>query len=270
VSQPIHADTEIDYGSDYPGHNQFWKEKYLLFLHQITAVFDGFTALDIKDLGIMHGELRVVIGPNGAGKSTMCDVISGKTKPASGQVFFDAGEITHLPEEEIAHRGIGRKFQTPTVYDSLTVFENMELALPGNKAWFRQLFAKTSRVEREEICELLERVRLLDDMNTEARYLSHGQRQWLAISALILSRPKLLLVDEPAAGLTDSETELTGELLIELKKNHTLLVIEHDMDFVRQLDARVTVLCEGKTMAEGSLDKVKKNQEVIEAYLGRS
>lgn len=270
MSQPIHADTEIDYGSDYPGHNQFWKEKYLLFLHQITAVFDGFTALDIKDLGIMHGELRVVIGPNGAGKSTMCDVISGKTKPASGQVFFDAGEITHLPEEEIAHRGIGRKFQTPTVYDSLTVFENMELALPGNKAWFRQLFAKTSRVEREEICELLERVRLLDDMNTEARYLSHGQRQWLAISALILSRPKLLLVDEPAAGLTDSETELTGELLIELKKNHTLLVIEHDMDFVRQLDARVTVLCEGKTMAEGSLDKVKKNQEVIEAYLGRS
>lgn len=270
MSSVIDQDVVIDYASDNPGNNSLWKNKYLLFLHNITAVFDGFTALDIKDLGLLHGELRVVIGPNGAGKSTMCDVISGKTKPATGQVYFGDGEITSLAEEEIAQKGIGRKFQTPTVYDSLTVFENMELALPGNKAWFRQLFSKTSRVEREEIHEILERVRLLDELNTEARYLSHGQRQWLAISSLILSRPKLLLVDEPAAGLTDSETELTGELLLELKKDHSLLVIEHDMDFVRQLDARVTVLCEGKTMAEGSLDKVKANQEVIEAYLGRS
>lgn len=267
----IHRDTNsiINYASDYPGHNSFWEKQYLLFLHQVTAVFDGFTALNIADLGIMHGELRVVIGPNGAGKSTMCDVISGKTKTATGEIFFDGGLISGLKEEDIALKGIGRKFQTPTVFDSLTVFENMELALPGNKSWFRQLFAKTRQLERDMIMSILERVRLMDDLHTEARYLSHGQRQWLAISALVLSKPKLLLVDEPAAGLTDAETELTGELLLELKKDHTLLVIEHDMDFVRQLGARVTVLCEGKTMAEGSLDSIKQNPEVIEAYLGR-
>lgn len=262
-------DILLDYRTESPTQNQFWDQRYLLFLHDVKAIFDGFTALDITDFGIMHGELRVVIGPNGAGKSTMCDVISGKTTPATGNVFFDSGEITGLAEEIIVEKGIGRKFQTPTVFDSLTVFENMELALPGKKNWFHNLFAKTSTIEREEIMEILERVKLLEDIHTQAQYLSHGQRQWLAISALILSRPRLLLVDEPAAGLTDSETELTGELLLELKKDHTILVIEHDMDFVRQLDSRVTVLCEGKTMAEGSLDSVKKNKDVIEAYLGR-
>jgi urea transport system ATP-binding protein len=265
----LDQDKQIDYASEHPEINNFWDKKYLLFLHDIKAIFDGFTALNITDLGILHGELRVVIGPNGAGKSTMCDVISGKTTPATGKVFFDNSEITNAREEDIAQKGIGRKFQTPTVFDSLTVFENMELALPGKKNWYRQIFAKASRVEKEEIYELLERVHLLDDLNVEAKFLSHGQRQWLAISSLILSRPKLLLVDEPAAGLTDSETELTGELLLELKKDHTLLVIEHDMDFVRQLDSRVTVLCEGKAMAEGSLDSIKQNEEVIEAYLGR-
>jgi urea transport system ATP-binding protein len=262
-------DKIINYKEESPLDNQFWNERYLLFLHDIKAIFDGFVALDIHDLGVMHGELRVVIGPNGAGKSTMCDIISGKTPAATGQVFFDGHEISGLAEETIVEKGIGRKFQTPTVFDSLTVFENMELALPGNKNWFSNLFAKTSRLEREEIMGILERVNLAEELDTQAQYLSHGQRQWLAISSLILSRPQLLLVDEPAAGLTDSETELTGELLLELKKDHTLLVIEHDMDFVRQLDSRVTVLCEGKTMAEGSLDQVKKNEDVIEAYLGR-
>jgi urea transport system ATP-binding protein len=266
---PKDLDVDINYQGDYPGNNAFWDKKYLLFLHNVSAVFDGFTALNIHDFGILHGELRVVIGPNGAGKSTMCDVISGKTKATTGEIFFDGGLISGWREEDIAQKGIGRKFQTPTVFDSLSVFENMELALPGNKAWFRQLVAKTSSTERDQIMRILERVRLLDEINTEARYLSHGQRQWLAISALVLSKPKLLLVDEPAAGLTDAETALTGELLLELKKDHTLLVIEHDMDFVRQLGARVTVLCEGQTMAEGSLDTIKQNPEVIEAYLGR-
>ena len=261
--------TTPDYKNERPEQNQLWDKKYLLFLSGITAVFDGFKALDLENIGIFHNELRVVIGPNGAGKSTMCDVITGKTRPTTGSVWFDGEEITKKHEDEIVRLGIGRKFQTPTVYDSLTVYENMELALPGSKGVFAALTARESKVEREQIMHLLERVRLADDAQTESRYLSHGQRQWLAISSLILSKPRLLLVDEPAAGLTDSETELTGELLLELKKDHTLIVIEHDMDFVRQLDSRVTVLCEGRSMAEGTLEEVKTNQEVIEAYLGR-
>ena len=258
-----------DYKNERPDQNQLWDKKYLLFLTEITAVFDGFKALDLEHIGVMHNELRVVIGPNGAGKSTMCDVITGKTRPTTGSVWFDGEEITRKSEDEIVRMGIGRKFQTPTVYDSLTVYENMELSLPGSKGVFSALIARRNKTEHDRIMHLLERVRLADDMDTQARYLSHGQRQWLAISSLILSQPRLLLVDEPAAGLTDSETELTGELLLELKKEHTLIVIEHDMDFVRQLDSRVTVLCEGKSMAEGSLEEVKTNPEVIEAYLGR-
>jgi len=261
--------TVPDYPSEHPAANALWDKKYLLFLTGITAVFDGFKALDIDYFGIFHNELRVIIGPNGAGKSTMCDVITGKTRPTTGTVHFNGEEITRKSEAEIVRSGIGRKFQTPTVYDSLTVYENMELSLPGPKGVWTALTARESRSERDRIMTLLERVRLLDDVDTEARYLSHGQRQWLAISSLILSKPRLLLVDEPAAGLTDSETELTGELLLEIKKDHTLIVIEHDMDFVRQLDSRVTVLCEGKSMAEGPLEEVKANPDVIEAYLGR-
>lgn len=261
--------TTPDYANERPDQNDLWDKKYLLFLSGVTAVFDGFKALDLENIGIMHNELRVVIGPNGAGKSTMCDVITGKTRPTTGSVWFDGVEITKKREDEIVRMGIGRKFQTPTVYDSLSVYENMELALPGSKGVLSSLMARRTTLERDHIMSLLERVRLADAVNTEARYLSHGQRQWLAISSLILSKPRLLLVDEPAAGLTDSETELTGELLLELKKDHALVVIEHDMDFVRQLDSRVTVLCEGRSMAEGSLAEVKKNPEVIEAYLGR-
>ncbi len=246
-----------------------WSDKYLLFLYGITAVFDGFKALDLSALAIEHNELRVVIGPNGAGKSTMCDVITGKTRPATGKVWFDDQDITKLDDADIATRGIGRKFQTPTVFDSLTVYQNMELSLPGGRSPWWTLRVKEQPRERDRIMDILERVHLGDTIHREARYLSHGQRQWLAISCLILSEPKLLLVDEPAAGLTDAETELTGELLLELKKNHTLIVIEHDMDFVRQLNSTVTVLCEGKAIAEGSLDEVKQNEEVIEAYLGR-
>jgi urea transport system ATP-binding protein len=258
-----------DYKSESPKYSRLWSEKYLLFLEEITAVFDGFKALDVEALGIEHNELRVIIGPNGAGKTTLCDVVSGKTRPATGDVYFDGREITQESETEIALRGIGRKFQTPTVFDSLTTYENMELALPGHQRLLPNLFGRPSSEERARILEILERVGLAEEVDREARYLSHGQRQWLAISVLILSNPKLLLVDEPAAGLTDAETALTAELLLELKDDHTLIVIEHDMDFVRRLDSFVTVLNEGLVMAEGTLTELQANEEVIEAYLGR-
>ena len=247
----------------------WWADRFLLFIEDVTAVFDGFKALDIPEFGIEHGELRVVIGPNGAGKTTFVDVVTGKTSPTTGRVFYDGDEITPLRETEIARRGVGRKFQTPTVFDSLTTFENMELALPGNKRALADWFARVSSDERDRIESILDRVRLLDVRDTEAKYLSHGQRQWLAISALIISEPKLLLIDEPAAGLTDAETALSAELLKELREEHTIVVVEHDMDFVRQLNARVTVLNEGSVMAEGSLDEVQEDEAVIEAYLGR-
>ena len=252
-----------------PEVNALWSYKYLLYLSGIRAEFDGFTALDIPDMGVMHNELRVVIGPNGAGKTTMCDVISGKTRPAAGRVFYSEEEITAMPETDIAQRGIGRKFQTPSVYDSLTVFENLELALPGPKTPLSSIFSRCTAAQEEKILSVLCRVHLDEYRDTAARLLSHGQRQWLAVSSLIISEPKLLLVDEPAAGLTDRETELTADLLLELKDQHTILVIEHDMDFVRRLDSTVTVLNEGCIIAQGSLDDVKKDEQVIEAYLGR-
>ena len=298
----LSADTtdarQYDYANEGPRNSRLWSRRYLLFLMDVTAVFDGFTALNIADLGIGHNELRVVVGPNGAGKTTMCDVVSGLTKPATGKVFFDGQEITGLREADIARRGIGRKFQIPNVFDSLTVWENMLLAAPslgpeiGSPEWFREnrqspllgpgaigmrkLRASLVRMSRgpeapirERIEQILGRVHLIDVRETLAKNLSHGQRQWLAISTLILSSPKLLLVDEPAAGLTDAETMLTAELLLELRDEHSIIVIEHDMEFVRRLGARVTVLTEGRVMAEGTIDEVSANEDVIEAYLGR-
>jgi urea transport system ATP-binding protein len=252
-----------------PRINRIGARDFLLFVEDLTAVFDGFKAVDIEAWGVKRNELRVVIGPNGAGKTTLCDLVSGKTRPTTGTVFFEGADITHALEADIALRGIGRKFQTPRVYDSLTTFENMELALPGSRK-VRKFFSRSvSKDEQGKILQILERVRLKDDRHTEAKRLSHGQRQWLAISMLILSSPKLLLVDEPAAGLTDIETELTAELLLELKDEHTIIVIEHDMDFVRQLDSKVTVLNEGRILAEGDINELTANEEVIEAYLGR-
>ena len=258
-----------DYQLEGPKYSGLWTNYFLLYLEDITAVFDGFKALDVEAFGVSHNELRVIIGPNGAGKTTMCDIISGKTMPTTGTVYFDEAEITQLSEIDISRRGIGRKFQTPTVYDSLTTYENMELSLPGHQRLWSNLRAKVSSEEHDQIMSILERVNLDEQVHTQTKYLSHGQRQWLAISSLIVSSPKLLLVDEPAAGLTDSETELTAELLAELKKDHTLIVIEHDMDFVRQLDSYVTVLNEGRIMAEGTMQEVQENPEVVEAYLGR-
>ena len=246
-----------------------WSKKYVLFVEDLSVSFDGFKAVDIPKYGIEHGELRVIIGPNGAGKTTFCDLVSGKTKPSTGQIFFDGNEITNLEESDIALSGIGRKFQTPTVFDSLTTYENLLLASPGNQSWRNNLFNPESKEEVDRIDEILEKVSLIDQREMLAKSLSHGQRQWLAISALIISKPKLLLVDEPAAGLTDLETEQTADLLLELAEEQTIVVIEHDMDFVRRLGKTVTVLNEGKVLAEGMIDEMEKNEKVMEAYLGR-
>ncbi len=244
-------------------------KKFVLFVENLSVSFDGFKAVDIPQYGIEHGELRVIIGPNGAGKTTFCDLVSGKTQPSTGRVYFDGKEITQMEESDIALSGIGRKFQTPTVFDSLTTYENLLLALPGNQGWKNNLLKPESKEEVEKIDEILEKVSLIDQREMPAKSLSHGQRQWLAISALIISKPKLLLVDEPAAGLTDLETEQTADLLLELAEEHTIVVIEHDMDFVRRLGKTVTVLNEGQVLAEGMIDEMEKNEEVMEAYLGR-
>jgi urea transport system ATP-binding protein len=241
----------------------------LVQIEDVKVVFDGFKALDIHYFGVDRNELRVVIGPNGAGKTTLCDVISGKTKVTSGRVVFDDIDTTRLRDSEISALGIGRKFQTPTVFGSLTVYENMELALPRRRRVLQNLLGHETPAERDAIMTILQRVHLDSVVDTPSRLLSHGQRQWLEISMLMVSKPKLLLVDEPAAGLTDHETALTAELLTELKGSHTIIVIEHDMEFVRRLASRVTVLCEGKVLSDGSLDQVQADPRVIEAYLGR-
>ena len=241
----------------------------LLSVKDIQVHFDGFQALDIDHYSVPHYALNVIIGPNGAGKTTLCDVISGKTPVSQGRVEFAGADITWASEVDIARKGVGRKFQTPTVFDGLDVRQNMELALPGRQKLLRNLQMTSTSRESEQINEILERVRLIDDVDRPVKFLSHGQRQWLEISMLILSSPQLLLVDEPAAGLTDEETVLTAELLLELQDEHSIILIEHDMEFVRLLNSRVTVLNEGKVIAQGSLDEVKQVPEVIEAYLGR-
>jgi len=265
------ANSLVKYAEFRPSlvQSSIWSKKFVLFVENLSVSFDGFKAVDIPQYGIEHGELRVIIGPNGAGKTTFCDLVSGKTKPSSGRVYFDGKEITQMEESDIALSGIGRKFQTPTVFDSLTTYENLLLALPGNQGWKNNLLRPESREEVEKINEILEKVSLIDQREMPAKSLSHGQRQWLAISALIISKPKLLLVDEPAAGLTDLETEQTADLLLELAQEHTIVVIEHDMDFVRRLGKTVTVLNEGKVLAEGMIEEMEKNEEVMEAYLGR-
>ncbi len=241
----------------------------VLYLEGVAVSFDGFKALDALTLYVSPGELRCVIGPNGAGKTTMMDVITGRTRPDEGAVWFgSAHNLLTLAEPEIVEAGIGRKFQQPTVFERLTVFENLELALAGHKAFLSTLFATLRRAERERIEEVLEVVGLRDRRDALGRTLSHGQKQWLEIGMLLVQNPDLLLVDEPVAGMTPHETERTAELLLSLAGAHSVVVVEHDMNFVRSIARKVTVLHEGRVLVEGTMEEVQSDPRVIEVYLG--
>jgi len=242
----------------------------LLYLNDVTVSFDGFRALNGLSLAIDNAEMRAVIGPNGAGKTTMMDVITGKTRPSNGQALFaGAHDLTRLDEAEIADLGIGRKFQTPTVFDMHTVDDNLLLALKADRRTFPTLLSRRTPSERERIDAILERVRLKDYRARRAAELSHGQKQWLEIGMLLAQEPRLLLVDEPAAGMTDQETADTADLLRDIAETRSVVVVEHDMDFVRELGVKVTVLHEGSVLAEGPLDQVSADERVVAVYLGR-
>ena len=242
----------------------------LLYLDGVTVSFDGFRALNNLSLVLEEGEMRAVIGPNGAGKTTLMDVITGKTRPDAGEVFYAGNiDLTRRDEAEIANLGIGRKFQKPTVFESHTVWDNLELALKGERGVFPLLLSRLSQEERARIEAILATIRLEERRHELAAGLSHGQKQWLEIGMLLAQDPRLLLVDEPAAGMTDSETAETAKLLKEIARSHSVVVVEHDMGFVRDLGVKVTVLHEGAVIAEGSIDQVSANDRVIEVYLGR-
>jgi len=242
----------------------------LLYLDNVTVSFDGFRALNALSLVVDHAEMRAIIGPNGAGKTTMMDVITGKTRPNEGTALFEGShDLTSLDEAAIAELGIGRKFQTPTVFEMHSVEDNLLLALKEKRDPFTTLFSRHTRQERERIDALLERVRLTPHRYRRAGELSHGQKQWLEIGMLLAQEPKLLLIDEPAAGMTDKETADTVDLLRDIARTQAVIVVEHDMTFVRDLGVKVTCLHEGSVLAEGSLDVVSANERVIEVYLGR-
>jgi len=248
----------------------------ILYLDDITVSFDGFKALNALSLSISAGELRCIIGPNGAGKTTMMDVITGKTRPDVGKAFFGSTiDLLRLRENEIASVGIGRKFQKPTVFEHLTVFENLELALKADRGVRSSLFFRLNGEQLDRIGAMLTLIHLKDSAQRTAGLLSHGQKQWLEIGMLLMQDPKLLLLDEPVAGMTDEETERTAELFLSLEGNHSLVVVEHDMKFVSELTQngkngkKVTVLHEGSVLAEGLLSDVQSNDKVIEVYLGR-
>jgi urea transport system ATP-binding protein len=241
---------------------------FMLSLEDITVSFDGFRALNALTLYVAVGELRCIIGPNGAGKTTMMDVITGKTRPDSGAAWFGRTDLLGLTEPEIAQAGVGRKFQKPTVFEQHTVFENLELAMAGEKSVWKALFARVSPAQREHIDEVLQKIGLAGHRADRAGALSHGQKQWLEIGMLLMQDPQLLLVDEPVAGMTPQEIERTAELLTSLAGKHSVVVVEHDMEFVRSIARKVTVLHEGSVLAEGSIDEVQSDPKVIEVYLG--
>ena len=241
----------------------------LLYLNGVSVSFDGFRALNNLSLAVEPGEMRAIIGPNGAGKTTMMDVITGKTRPDEGEVFFDEHDLTRLDEAEIAVLGVGRKFQKPTVFESHTVEDNLRLALKSDRHALAALMWRESADERRRIERVLDTIRLGALRSVLAGNLSHGQKQWLEIGMLLAQEPKLLLVDEPVAGMTDAETRQTADLLRHINEEKTVVVVEHDMTFVRELGVKVTVLHEGSVLAEGSLDQVSQNERVIEVYLGR-
>ena len=242
----------------------------LLYLDGVTVSFDGFRALNGLSLVLEPGEMRAVIGPNGAGKTTMMDVITGKTRPDEGRVVFGADtDLTHLDEPSIAALGIGRKFQKPTVFELLSVWDNLLLALAGDRSPRFSLRARETSAERARIEAILETIRLADHRARYAADLSHGQKQWLEIGMLLAQEPQLLLIDEPVAGMTDAETDQTASLLREINRTRSVVVVEHDMAFVRALRVKVTVLHEGAVLSEGSIDHVSNDPRVIEVYLGR-
>ena len=242
----------------------------ILYLEDVSVSFDGFKAINKLSLDIAPGELRCIIGPNGAGKTTMMDIITGKTRPDSGTVFFGSTiDLLRYKEPEIAQLGIGRKFQKPTVFEQLTVFENLELALKTNKGVQASMLFTLDSAQSDRLAELLHTIHLPDSVNRLAGNLSHGQKQWLEIGMLLMQDPKLLLLDEPVAGMTDEETARTAELFLSLKGKHSLMVVEHDMGFIRSISEIVTVLCDGSVLAQGTLDQVQADERVIEVYLGR-
>jgi urea transport system ATP-binding protein len=244
--------------------------KFILMLEEVNKSFEGFKAISNLTLYIDQGELRVIIGPNGAGKSSMLDLITGRTKPDSGKIEFGFDtDLTKLNESRINQLGISRKFQTPSVYIDHTVFENIWLSLHGSRSVWMTLVSRVTPERRDRIHEILKMIALDGKAHTKAGALSHGQKQWLEIGMLLAQEPKVLLVDEPAAGMTDEETYKTGELLLSLEGKHSIIVIEHDMTFVRQIARKVTVLHQGTVLCEGSVDDVQNDERVKEVYLGR-
>ncbi len=241
----------------------------ILYVEGVTVSFDGFKALNNLNLYIDDGELRCIIGPNGAGKTTMMDVVTGKTRPDSGLVYFGQNlNLAEMTEYEIADAGIGRKFQKPTVFENHSVFENLELALREKKNIWHSLLRHLKGQHRDAIDQTLETIGLLEERKTRAGLLSHGQKQWLEIGMLLVQDPRVLLIDEPVAGMTHQETEYTAELLKSLAGNHSVIVVEHEMDFIRSIANKVTVLHEGSVLAEGKMEEVQNDPKVVEVYLG--
>jgi urea transport system ATP-binding protein len=242
----------------------------ILYLEDVSVSFDGFKAINKLSLDIAPGELRCIIGPNGAGKTTMMDIITGKTRPDEGTVFFGSTiDLLRHNEPEIAQLGIGRKFQKPTVFEHLSVFENLELALKTPKGVKASMLFKLDSRQSDRLAEVLHTIHLADSVRVQAGTLSHGQKQWLEIGMLLMQDPKLLLLDEPVAGMTDQETERTAEIFLRLKGQHSLIVVEHDMAFIKAIAQTVTVLCDGAVLAQGPLSQVQADPRVIEVYLGR-
>ncbi len=272
----LSGDREASYGRVVVPGQLDVSHGVILYLDDITVSFDGFKALNALSLSISSGELRCIIGPNGAGKTTMMDVITGKTRPDVGKAFFGSTiDLLRLRENEIASIGIGRKFQKPTVFEHLNVFENLELALKADRGVRAAMRFRLSGEQLDRISAMLQLIHLKDSAQRTAGLLSHGQKQWLEIGMLLMQDPKLLLLDEPVAGMTDEETERTAELFLSLEGSHSLVVVEHDMKFIGELTQggkngkKVTVLHEGSVLAEGSLAEVQGNEKVVEVYLGR-
>ncbi len=242
--------------------------RIVLAVENLSVSFDGFKAVDCLDLYVEQNELRVVIGPNGAGKTTLLDLICGRTRATEGSIRFKDMELTKMPEYERVRRGIGRKFQTPSIYENLTVLENLEVSYPRGRSVFGSLFFRRDQALLDRVKEVAELIYLNDRLDDAAELLSHGQKQWLEIGMLLMQDPELLMLDEPVAGMSVSERQKTAELLTRISNNRSVIVIEHDMEFVKSIAHRVTVLHQGKTLAEGSMDHVQADPRVIEVYLG--